>query len=208
MLKCIGILQFSLELLTSKNVVLKSYISISKLDLFLLLSSIFLGEQLFYSKQHNSQKKKVKATKKTCQTIWSDWNSGWRRGCWRELCASARLTLLNSRWTSEVAVVVPQIPFHGSLWFLIGLESVFSSPPSCPGTFALLWVYWACVWGSYKNRVTCPRAQLSGVCCAVLHVYIEKHAYIGMLKLKGQLRCLSLIANFFVGGPWEIVFLS
>lgn len=120
MLKCMGILQFLLEFLISTNTLLKSYISyisISKLDLFLLLSSIFLGEQLFHSKQHNSQEKKVKAGEKTCQTTWSDWNSGWRRWCWRELCASARLTSVNRRWTNEVSVVILQIPFHGPVWF-------------------------------------------------------------------------------------------
>lgn len=52
----IGILQLSVEFLKSADILLKSYIlNISKLDLWLLLSSIFLGEQLFHSKQHNSQ---------------------------------------------------------------------------------------------------------------------------------------------------------
>lgn len=37
------------------------------------------------------------------------------------------------------------------------------------------------------------------------YVYIEKHAHISVVKLKGQLRCLSFMADFFVGGPWEIV---
>lgn len=36
---------------------------------------------------------------------------------------------------------------HGPVQFYsISLESVVNSPPSCLGTFALLWVYWTCIW--------------------------------------------------------------